>query len=130
MAAGRKSDRQFFSISGYLAFNENGLQPIYDEPEEEAAENNEFLKRLKPAKQNFMVWLPTFTLDKSLLVTHLLFLTWKSLFFMSQWWNENGLRPIYVEPEEKAVESNDFLKRLKPAKQIHELITGHLWISW
>ena len=59
MAAGRKSDRNFFSISGYLAFNENGLQPIYDEPEEEAAENNEFLKRLKPAKQNFMVWLPT-----------------------------------------------------------------------
>ena len=55
MAAGRISDRNFFSISGYLAFNENGLQPIYDEPEEEAAENNEFLKRLKPAKQNFMV---------------------------------------------------------------------------
>ena len=51
MAAGRKSDRNFFSISGYLAFNENGLQPIYDEPEEEAPENNEFLKRLKPAKQ-------------------------------------------------------------------------------
>ena len=64
MAAGRKSDRQFFSISGYLAFNENGLQPIYDEPEEEAAENNEFLKRLKPAKQNLMVWLPTKELPK------------------------------------------------------------------
>ena len=58
MAAGRKSDRNFFSISGYLAFNENGLQPIYDEPEEEPPETNEFLKRLKPAKQNFMVWLP------------------------------------------------------------------------
>jgi hypothetical protein len=55
MAAGRISDRNFFSISGYLAFNENGLQPIYDEPEEEPPDSNEFLKRLKPAKQNFMV---------------------------------------------------------------------------
>ena len=50
-------------------WDENGLQPIYDEPEEEAYETNEFLKRLKQAKQ-FMVLLPTIygSLDKSLLV--------------------------------------------------------------
>ena len=50
-------------------WNENGLQPIYDEPEEEADEINEFLKRLKQAKQ-FMVLLPATygSLDKSLLI--------------------------------------------------------------
>ena len=54
MATGRKSDRpgSCFSISGYLAFNEDGLQPIFDEPEEEETNlENEFQKRLKPAKK-------------------------------------------------------------------------------
>ena len=54
MATGRKFDRpgSCFSISGYLAFNEDGLQPIFDEPKEEDTNvENDFQKRLKPAKK-------------------------------------------------------------------------------
>ena len=36
---------------------------------------------------------------------------------MSKRWNGNGLLPSYDEPEDKADESNEFPKRLKPAKQ-------------
>ena len=52
MATGKKIDRPYFSISGFLAFNENGLQPIFDDPEEPEIEENEFQKRLKPSKHN------------------------------------------------------------------------------
>ena len=34
-------------------WSENGLQPSYDDPEEEADENNEFLKRLKTSEAEF-----------------------------------------------------------------------------
>ena len=47
------------------SWNGNGLQPIYDEPEEEADESNEFLKRLKQA------WFKTSEAVHGLITGHL-----------------------------------------------------------
>ena len=46
----------------------------------------------------------------------------------------SGPSMLSLNSEEKAVESNEFLKRLKQAwfkisEAVHGLITGHLWIS-
>ena len=46
----------FFSISGYLAFNEDAHdEKLIEQQEEVEEEQNEFVKRLKPAKQRVCV---------------------------------------------------------------------------
>lgn len=42
----------FFSISGYLAFNEDGMNPDYNVTANNSSDgNNEFMNRLKPPKE-------------------------------------------------------------------------------